>query len=138
MSEVFKISSTSELLLPAKKIISLLKDHKIVVFEGEIGSGKTTLIARICKLIEIPGISSPTFAIINTYSSKDLGEIYHFDLYRIKDEKEAILSGLEELIDSGNICFIEWPEKINNLLPNKYVRVVIKVKNNIRQITIST
>ena len=138
LSTVFKISSTTELLLPAKKIISLFSKHRIFVFEGEMGSGKTTLISMICQLIEAPGASSPTFSIINTYNSINYGGLYHFDLFRIKDENEAILSGLEELIDSENICFIEWPEKINNLLPNKFVRVVIKVENNVRKITIST
>ena len=138
MTTQFKISSESGLTDPAKKIISLLNDYEIVVFVGTMGSGKTTLISELCRLLNADEVSSPTYSIVNTYNGNSYGEIYHFDFYRIKDENEALQSGLEELIDSGKLCFIEWPEKIYNLLPNKYVRVEIKVKNNIRIITIST
>jgi tRNA threonylcarbamoyladenosine biosynthesis protein TsaE len=126
------------LIDPAKKIISLLNDYEIVVFVGSMGSGKTTLIAELCRLLDVHEVSSPTYSIVNTYNSNSYGEIYHFDFFRIKDENEALQSGLEELIDSGKLCLIEWPEKIYNLLSNKFVRVDIKVKNNIRIITVST
>ncbi len=138
MTTHFEISSKLALVDPAKKIISLLNDSEIVVFIGSMGSGKTTLISELCRLLNVHEVSSPTYSIVNTYNSKSYGEIYHFDFYRIKDEHEALQSGLEELIDSGNLCLIEWPEKIYNLLPNKFVRVEIKVRNNIRIITIST
>ena len=103
-----------------------------------MGTGKTTLIAEICKLLNVDNTSSPTYSIVNTYFSPEKGEFYHLDLYRLKDEIEALDSGLEEILDSEKLCFIEWPEKIHNLLPNKFVEVGIKVKNNLRKITVST
>ena len=138
MNTLFEISSIKELNSPAAFILSCTKDCPIVLFNGEMGSGKTTLIAEICKILDAPGSSSPTYSIVNTYHSPKIGEFYHLDLYRIKDEKEALDSGLEELLYSEKCCFIEWPEKIHNLLPNKFVRVGIKMKNNLRKITVST
>lgn len=101
-----------------------------------MGVGKTTLISKVCELLEIYDISSPTFSIVNTYYNENYNEIYHFDFYRIKDEKEAIESGLDEMLLSGNICFIEWSKKIHNLLPNNCVRINISLKNNHHKIII--
>lgn len=109
-----------------------------MLFNGDMGAGKTTLIGEICKLLNVDSTSSPTYSIVNTYYSPQNGEFYHLDLYRLKDEIEALDSGLEEILDSEKLCFIEWPEKIHNLLPNKFVEVGIKVKNNLRKITVST
>lgn len=106
----------------------MLPANSIFLFDGEMGAGKTTLINEICKKIEIlEQPSSPTYSIVNTYSSKQYGELYHFDFYRLKGEKEAVESGLDELIHSGKICFIEWGEKVSKLLPINFVRVNIKV-----------
>jgi len=138
LGSVFQISSIQELNSPAAFILNCTKNCPVVIFNGEMGSGKTTLIAEICKLLNVNNSSSPTYSIVNTYFSPQIGEFYHLDLYRLKDENEALDSGLEEILDSEILCFIEWPEKIHNLLPNKFVRVGIKVKNNLRKITVST
>lgn len=101
-----------------------------------MGAGKTTFIAEICKLLGTDTVSSPTYAIVNTYKSAEHGLIFHFDCFRLKNENEAMESGLEELIDSENPCFIEWGDKIKNLLPNKFVEVKIEQKNTYRTLTI--
>ena len=129
-STEFRITKIEELNLVGNLIHSLIPHHKVFLLNGQMGAGKTTLVNCICDLLktqETP--SSPTFSIVNTYTSTIFGEMYHFDFYRIKDEKEAIESGLDELMYSGKICFIEWGEKVTKLLPNNFVRVDIEVIN---------
>lgn len=124
----------------AAYIEQLSHTHPILLVDGEMGAGKTTLISLICQqldCIDIP--SSPTYSIVNTYQTTKNGEIYHFDFYRLKDEEEAIQSGLDELLYSGKTCFVEWGEKIAKLLPENYVRVTIeKISNDKRNILITT
>lgn len=99
----------------AKKILSLNR-HKIILFEGEMGTGKTTLTKAMAKCLGVQDItSSPTFSLVNEYEC-DGGLLYHFDLFRLKDLSEAYDIGIEEYLDSGNYCFIEWPEKIMPIL----------------------
>lgn len=138
MEEEYNIYSLEELKIPANRIISLFDKHSIFLFNGNLGAGKTTLISKICELLEVFNVSSPTFSIVNTYCHKKIGEMYHFDFYRIKDENEAIESGLDELLYSGKICFIEWSEKIYNLLPNDCVMVDISINSNFHKIRIRT
>lgn len=125
----------------AKLIVNSIDEFKkpVILFDGEMGAGKTTTIAEVVKLLGSDDeVSSPTFGIVNTYFSAEIGNIYHFDFYRIEDEEEAIYSGLDEMIDSGNICLIEWSEKIPNLLPDSVVRVSIKMlEDNHRKINIT-
>ncbi len=91
---------------------------KVWRFDGQMGAGKTTLIAHLMKNLEVDDhVSSPTFSIVNEYLSQKEGTIYHFDFYRIEDESEAFDIGTEEYLYSGNWCFLEWAEKIENLLP---------------------
>lgn len=105
------------------------KPEKIITFTGEMGAGKTTLIKEICKVLGVTSAtSSPTFSLVNTYQSPD-GPIYHFDCYRLKTETEALDMGIEEYLDSGHWCLIEWPEKITNLLPEKHTALHIDVDN---------
>ena len=100
----------------SQKIVENIK-HKIIVFEGEMGSGKTTLIKSICKKINtIDNVSSPTFSLINEYKSQN-SIIYHFDFYRLNSVNEAEDIGLDDYFSSGRPCWIEWPENIGNLLP---------------------
>ncbi len=100
--------------------------EKIITFSGEMGVGKTTLIKAMCKVLGVEGsTSSPTFSLVNQYQSP-LGSIYHFDCYRLKSETEALDMGIEEYFDSGNWCFIEWPEKIKNLLPENHTSIQIE------------
>ena len=100
---------------------------KVVRIDGPMGAGKTTLISSICKSLGVEEpVSSPTFSLVNTYKSRD-GIIYHFDFYRIQNAHEALDIGLEEYLESGNLCFIEWAEKITPLLPLNYDHYKLEV-----------
>ncbi len=100
---------------------------KVVRIDGPIGAGKTTLISSICKTLGVEEhISSPTFSLVNTYKSRD-GIIYHFDFYRIQNAHEALDIGLEEYLESGNLCFMEWAEKIIPHLPLNYDHYKLEV-----------
>lgn len=121
------IFTLDELKTAAKKFLSLAGDHKIFAFHGELAAGKTTFISAVCRELGITkNTSSPTFSIINEYDNAEKEIIYHIDLYRIKNEKEAIQAGVEDCIYSGNICFIEWPEKAFSILPINIVQVFIE------------
>ncbi|MEW7276979.1 tRNA (adenosine(37)-N6)-threonylcarbamoyltransferase complex ATPase subunit type 1 TsaE [Aquimarina sp. 2201CG1-2-11] len=117
----------------ANKIISNIKE-KIVLFEAEMGVGKTTLIKEICKHLGVQSvISSPTYSLVNEYESND-GLIYHFDFYRINDEEEAYQIGFEEYLDSNEWIFIEWPENVAGLLPENSTRIKIKIVDGNKRI----
>jgi tRNA threonylcarbamoyladenosine biosynthesis protein TsaE len=121
----------------AEEIISQSGGTKVFLFHGEMGAGKTTLIKAICKVLgSDENISSPTFSIVNEYHIPK-GKIYHFDFYRLKNQAEAMDMGCEEYFYSGEYCFIEWPEKIPDLLPDKYVDIMIGIiSDNSREIHI--
>ena len=110
----------------AGELIDRGKGHSVWLFFGNLGAGKTTLIKEICGQMGVPdrALSSPTFSIINEYTSAT-GKIFHFDFYRIKNETEILDLGVEEYFDSGNFCFIEWPERLGYLLPDRYFKIVI-------------
>jgi tRNA threonylcarbamoyladenosine biosynthesis protein TsaE len=122
----------------AQDIAVAIKDNKVVLFYGEMGAGKTTLIKEICAQLGVTdGMSSPTFALVNEYHTKDNSTIYHFDLYRIKNIEECLDMGMEEYLYSGNYCFIEWPEMALPLLPENYCSLYIKTeKDNTRNISL--
>ena len=110
----------------AKELIDSFK-NKIVIFNGDMGSGKTTIISSIVNFLGANvKVSSPTFSIVNEYNV-DEGTIYHFDFYRLKNSKEALDLGIYEYLSSGNWNFIEWGEKIQELLPEEFTTVNIKV-----------
>lgn len=118
-----KTYSLKELSAIAKEII-LHANHKILLFYGQMGVGKTTLIKELCKQLKVlDNISSPTFSLVNEYQTASQEVIYHFDFYRIDDEEEALDMGIEDYLESGNWCFIEWPENIENLLPLDAVEI---------------
>ena len=117
----------NELESVVKRFIRFLDDHKVVAFHGDLGAGKTTFIQAVCKELGVKeNVSSPTFSIINQYSTIDNKTIFHIDLYRVKDNEEAINAGVEESIYSGDICFIEWPGRIS-FLPAETVNVFFEV-----------
>ena len=122
----------------AKLIIAKSK-HKTILFNGEMGAGKTTLIKSICNFLGVEDhVSSPTFSLVNEYEGhKDI--IYHFDFYRINDEVEAYAIGFEEYEYNGDFLFIEWSEKIPNLIPDEHhvINIIILV-NNLREIKFDT
>ncbi len=110
----------------AKQLLIEGIDKTVWLLHGEMGSGKTTLVKQLVKEIGIEGhVTSPTFSIVNEYDKADGGVVYHFDMYRLKKEVEALDFGFEEYLSSGNLCLIEWPEKVSSLLPNKYFEVRI-------------
>lgn len=114
------------------------KAKKIWAFHAAMGSGKTTFIHALCDVLQVTSaVSSPTFAIINEYASPVAGDIFHIDLYRLKDETEAIQAGCEDCIESGNYCFIEWAEKFPQLLPDDTLHISLEtVNDDERSITI--
>ena len=100
---------------------------KVIRIDGDMGTGKTTLISSLCKSLGVKEtISSPTFSLVNTYHIGS-EKIYHFDFYRLKNENEAIDFGLEEYLESGNICFMEWAEKISSHLPLEYDHYILNI-----------
>ena len=113
-------------------VLNILHDaepHRVFAFEGQMGAGKTTFIKHLCEQMGTDDVvNSPTFAIVNVYdvALPYPGEVYHFDCYRLKDIREAMDFGAEEYLYSGNYCFIEWPDKIEPLVPDDtvYIRIV--------------
>ena len=132
----FIINQLSELNKVSKEIIELTKSYNLFLFEGEMGSGKTTLISSVVSILGVQDASSPTFSIINTYLGDSSQPIYHVDCYRIEDENEVENIGLLEIINDRNLCFIEWPQNIYNFLPPNCVSVNITVDNGLREINI--
>lgn len=124
------ISSTVELTIVAKELLAFAEGQKFFIFEGDMAAGKTTFIKSLCEVIGVKDVvSSPTFSIVNEYESND-GSVYHFDFYRLKNLQEAYDIGYEEYFYSGNYCLIEWPSKVEDLLPEVYIKVEITVTGN--------
>lgn len=118
------VPSLSELPAAAYQVIQSIKDFKIIAVYGPLGVGKTTMIKEICKQMGVPDIvNSPTFALVNEYFTTDKKIIYHFDFYRINSIREAYDIGYEDFFFSGNICFIEWPEKVEELLTDDVLKI---------------
>ncbi|TCI91027.1 tRNA (adenosine(37)-N6)-threonylcarbamoyltransferase complex ATPase subunit type 1 TsaE [Tenacibaculum sp. M341] len=130
--------SIDELNDIAKKVLAKSK-HKILLFNGEMGVGKTTLIKELCKVLGSTEIaSSPTFSLVNEYETNKGEIIYHFDFYRIEDEEEALDIGVEDYFYSNNWCLIEWSENIKNLVPLNAVNIQITaINNNLRNIQLT-
>jgi tRNA threonylcarbamoyladenosine biosynthesis protein TsaE len=111
----------------AKEFLALCGTHRILAFYGEMGTGKTTFIKALCRAMNVEDdVNSPSFSIINEYHTKEDDIIFHFDFYRLKSIEEALDIGYEEYIYSGNYCFMEWPEKIEPLLPENRLDVTIE------------
>ncbi|NVK52082.1 MAG: tRNA (adenosine(37)-N6)-threonylcarbamoyltransferase complex ATPase subunit type 1 TsaE [Flavobacteriaceae bacterium] len=122
--------SISDLNLIAKRILATTK-HKTLLFYGEMGAGKTTLIKELCKELGIEDVaSSPTFSLVNEYHTVKNDIVYHFDFYRIEDENEALDIGIEDYFYSNAWCLIEWPKNIENLLPLESTEIHISVLEN--------
>ena len=138
MKKSFLISRIEDLNVVAKEILLFIYPNKKIAFYGNLGVGKTTLIKAISLQLGVSDlVQSPTFSIVNEYKI-DLNndKIFHFDFYRIKDEKEAYDLGYEDYFYSDNYCFIEWPEKIMNLINDEMVKIKICFEDNIRKIEV--
>jgi tRNA threonylcarbamoyladenosine biosynthesis protein TsaE len=117
-----RIESVKDIPGAAKEFLDAVGHRKVFVFDAEMGTGKTTFILG---LLGAMGISnpegSPTYSLVNVYESEMFGKVYHFDLYRINSEEEALDIGVEEMLYSDGVCFIEWPDKIKDLLPDNTI-----------------
>lgn len=134
----FKVGSEQELPQVSQQILTAFGNRKVILFYGEMGVGKTTLIKQLCKQLGVEeSTTSPTFSIVNEYLANTGQSIYHFDFYRIEEEAEVFDLGYEDYFYSDNYCFIEWPEKIPNLLPKNTIALKIELgENNERLISI--
>ncbi len=127
MSKIIEINSLDELDTVAEAVINSLNGRTVVAFDAPMGAGKTTLISRIAALLGAEdSVTSPTFAIVNQYEGTE-HTIYHFDMYRIERVEEALDFGSEEYLSSGDLCLVEWPEKIEPLLPEDTMVVRIEI-----------
>lgn len=123
---ILEVNTLSEINTAAQKILTEYPNNYIFLFYGSMGAGKTTLINALCEALGVKDhTSSPTFSIVNEYDS-DNGILYHFDFYRLKEETEALDMGYEDYFYSNRYCFVEWPEKIPNLLPENTVKIEIQ------------
>ncbi len=130
MTQTIRIASEEELPQVAEAVLAATGHRTVVVFRGEMGAGKTTLIREIAAQLGCTDtVTSPTFAIVNQYKGTDDRTVYHFDFYRIEDLREAYDFGYEEYFYSGDLCLVEWPEKIEPLLPDDVVTVRIAVES---------
>lgn len=126
-----EITFSLENIHTAARQILDAKPNKIVLFYGEMGAGKTTLIKALAKTLGVAGAtSSPTFSLVNEYQTDDGQTVYHFDMYRLKSETEAYDMGMDEYLYSGQWCFIEWAEKIPTLIPREHSTIRIKALAN--------
>jgi tRNA threonylcarbamoyladenosine biosynthesis protein TsaE len=140
---VLEISIPTLAALPAAavQVREALQGHSIVCFEGEMGAGKTTFIKALCETLGVPGrdVSSPTFALVNEYRDAHDQPIYHFDFYRVDSPTEAEQLGAVEYFDSGYLCLIEWPSRIEPLLPSNRLLIRLTVTGDeSRELTITS
>ena len=131
MSMDIKINSLDEMGKAAQEFVAAMGDRTVFAFYGKMGAGKTTFIKAVCEELGVEDvINSPTFAIVNEYVDGKGEPVYHFDFYRIKKEQEVLDIGYEDYVYSGHVCFMEWPELIENLLPDDAVKVTIEEKTD--------
>ena len=125
------VHKEEELERAAQVLLEVFKNTRVFIFSGALGSGKTTYIKYICKVLGVQaGTSSPTFSLVNEYECADGSVVFHFDFYRVEDIQEVYDIGYEEYFYSGHYCFIEWPEKIPGLVPKDAVEIMMDVKEN--------
>lgn len=135
MEIVFKLEDIKD---AAKRFLSYSVGYKIFTFTGELGSGKTTFINALCREIGVSeAVTSPTYSLIQEYTTPNEEIVYHMDFYRVNTIEEAIEAGAEEYISSGEFCMIEWPYKVNKLLPVEIVQSVItNLNGNLRKLVV--
>lgn len=132
-----QIPSLDKIADAAREFVEQIGDKRVFAFYGGMGAGKTTFIKAVCEQLGVKdAVTSPTFAIVNEYAS-DFGPVYHFDFYRIKNQTEVMDLGFDDYAYSGNLCLMEWPELIEDLLPDNTVNVhIAETSNGMRTVTI--
>jgi ATPase, YjeE family len=132
----YQINGLDQIPEVAGKILEQLQ-YKLICFEGEMGAGKTTFIKEFVRLLGTDDdISSPTFSIVNEYDT-DNGKVYHFDFYRLNDEEEALDFGIEDYFYSNAYCLMEWPSRVENLIPEEHHTITIENREGIRYLTLN-
>lgn len=129
MEHKIVIKDIAALDAAARDFLAQIGDNDLIAFYAPMGAGKTTFITAVCRALGVEGdaVSSPTFSIVNEYRTNDGESIFHFDFYRITKISEALDIGFYDYIDSGCLCLMEWPENIDDILPEETVRVRISV-----------
>lgn len=134
MKEI-NVNGLGDLPDAAEEILATLDGRNVVALYGPMGAGKTTLVREICTLLGSEDtVTSPTFALINRYNSAEGNAIFHFDFYRIERQEEAFDMGYEEYFYSDGLCLVEWPEKVEELLPDDVMKVTITPTSNTRRV----
>ena len=128
MTHLIEIKNLNQIDSAAADFLALTKKHRLIAFYGEMGAGKTTFIKALCKQLGVADIiNSPTFSIVNEYGIENSEEkVFHFDFYRLKKAEEAFDFGVEDYFFSGNYCLMEWPEIVEEILPQNFLKVQIK------------
>lgn len=138
---ILEIKNLNTIRFTTLQFLSFLKSHKnfVYCFNGKMGAGKTTFIKSICEELGVKEtVNSPTFSIVNEYETKEGKIIYHFDCYRLNKLEDALNIGAEDYLNSGNTCFIEWPEVLSPILPKNTIFIDIEeVEDGIRMLTIN-
>ena len=136
MNQVFTAKNEDDLSDISKKIIDF-SDSNLFLLYGDMGVGKTTLVKSLCSMLDVVDVvTSPTFSIVNQYKRSNNKYVFHFDFYRTKNENEIFDIGYEEYLFSSSYCFVEWPEKVEGLLPNRFVKIEMKLEDNFRKIRV--
>lgn len=132
MKHELVIASLEEIDAVAREFLTLAEGRKLLAFYGQMGAGKTTFTVALCKALGVgDAVNSPTFAIVNEYLRSDGEPMFHFDFYRIRNNAEAMDIGVEDYFYSGHLCIMEWPENIEDLLPEETLRIYIKVNDDL-------
>lgn len=135
MKHSIRISDLDHIGEAARQFLREIGGHRLLAFYGQMGAGKTTFTAELCRELGVEDtVCSPTFTIVNEYLTTSGETIYHFDFYRIKNDAEAMDIGVEDYFYSGNLCIMEWPENIENLLPDESVRIHISVADDLSRL----
>ena len=129
MKHQIKIAGLEDLERAAREFLREIGNRTLIAFYAPMGAGKTTFTTAVCKVLGVQedAVSSPTFAIVNEYRTADGSPLFHFDFYRIERLEEALDIGLYDYLDSGFLCLMEWPENIEDLLPEETLKVTIRV-----------
>lgn len=132
MELTLKSNGLEDLGQVAEKVIDFADKHTIWLLLGPMGAGKTTLSKVLCKKLAVMDkVQSPTFSLVNEYLTETGNTVYHFDFYRIEDIEEVSNIGIEEYFDSGNLCLIEWPERVSEIIPDQYLKISIALNDDL-------